>query len=228
MVTTIGPGLWPYEDGTAIPFGPNGQQALATIGNRISGSGIGYCPALSDVTALVTNAFAYAGLHVYCLATDTVYKFTSTTAYVPIMSAVAPVCRLTKTAGQSTSGTINTNTGMVWDVETFDIGGMHDTVTNNTRATVPTNWGGIYQAMATARFSTSSAQCTIQFAVNGTVRGETSNMNVGTAVGSVFTQTASLLQLNAGDYVEVFMQANSATIGLIAGNCTFSLQWEHS
>jgi hypothetical protein len=139
----------------------------------------------------------------------------------------APICRLTKSAAQSTSGTVNTNSAIAFDVETYDPSNMHDNATNNSRITVPTGWGGYYTAKAHARFTTTSAACILQFAVNGTVRSETTNQGTGTATGSTFVPIADDFLLNDGDYMEVFMQSNTASIALSTGFCTFSLVWVH-
>lgn len=71
----IGPGKWPYDDGSDLPYGPDSQQRQATRSNLIGGAGIGYQPDLSGRDGLVTSGDVFPGLHVYVAATDTVYKY---------------------------------------------------------------------------------------------------------------------------------------------------------
>jgi len=53
-----------------------------------------------------------------------------------------PCCRLKK----STAYTLSNGSfgSVVFDVEDFDVGGMHDNAVNNTRVTIPANGAGIY------------------------------------------------------------------------------------
>lgn len=75
-VHTVGPGQWPYDDGTLLPFGPDGQQRLAARISQLAGAGIGYAPDVATRDALVANGDAFVGLHVYVAAVDQVHKWT--------------------------------------------------------------------------------------------------------------------------------------------------------
>jgi hypothetical protein len=60
-------------------------------------------------------------------------------------------CSLTNSA--NTSLTNATNTAMPFDTETFDVGGFHDTATNNSRITIPAAKAGYYQFNAYGYFN---------------------------------------------------------------------------
>lgn len=53
-----------------------------------------------------------------------------------------PRCRLRKASTQTLTQSIYNS--VIFDTEDFDVGGLHDNVTNNTRVTIPANGGGIY------------------------------------------------------------------------------------
>lgn len=141
--------------------------------------------------------------------------------------AIAPIARITTTAAQSTSATINTNTVLAWNTEVFDPSTIHDNVTNNSRMTVPTGWGGIYQAISHARFNTAAGLVTLQFAVNGTPVTASANVVLGSTGPGAFPVCNSIMQLNDSDYVEVWVSCNTASVALIPANCDFSLEFIH-
>jgi hypothetical protein len=60
-------------------------------------------------------------------------------------------CSLTNSA--NTALTNATNTAMPFDTETFDVGGFHDTATNNSRITIPAGKAGYYQFNAYGYFN---------------------------------------------------------------------------
>lgn len=140
-----------------------------------------------------------------------------------------PLCRVTKTTAQSTSGTVNTNSAVTFDQNTYDAYSMHSTVSNTSRITVPTNWGGYYQAMGRVRLAAGTAQLVCQFAVNGVVQGTTADRTAGfgATVAGAFGKIADNFLLNAGDYVELFVQSDTASQALVPGNCMFSLSFIH-
>lgn len=81
MTEFVGPGQWPYEDPTAVPFGPNNQQAIAILINALAGAGTGYAVNNAARAALVTSGQAFEGLLVYDAQDDAVYKSLSGTTW---------------------------------------------------------------------------------------------------------------------------------------------------
>lgn len=116
------------------------------------------------------------------------------------------------TSGSTQSVSDNTVTTIALDVETFDTSGFHDTVTNNTRITIPAGLGGTYLVEAGAGISanaTGTRQCRIH--VNGTLRAVTS-ANAVTAAGLPTRLAVSdVFQLVSGDYVELAVYHSAGT-----------------
>lgn len=139
----------------------------------------------------------------------------------------APIARVTKSAAQSTSGTIGANTAVGWDTETYDPQVLHDNVTNNTRITIPVGWGGYYSVKSSLRYNTASATVTTQFAVNGVVKADTAISTMGVSGPGATSLIATDIFLNDSDYLEVFIQANAASVPLIVSACSLSVAFIH-
>jgi hypothetical protein len=135
----------------------------------------------------------------------------------------SPLARVAMTGTQGTSATPNTLTAVTWNAETYDPSNMHDNTTNPSRIIIPAGWSGYYSLKANLRFNTVSAATSAQFTVNGTGLVDTFQYSTGASSLTLSTD----FFLNAGDYVEVFMQSASATIGLFTFNCSFSVTWIH-
>lgn len=86
---------------------------------------------------------------------------------------------------------------MVFNAEDYDTDGFHDTVTNNSRLTIPAGLGGKYLVRAFS-YTGLQAQKHVRFRKNGSIwlRGE------NTIVDSSGTHNFVIEQLNAGDYLE--------------------------
>lgn len=139
-----------------------------------------------------------------------------------------PIARVSKVVAQNTHATPATNTAVAFDVETFDDYLMHDNVTNNSRLTIPTGWDGYYMLTGRVRANHASAKLTAQFAKNGVQQGDTSDVRTGTATANPFTLCVDTILLAAGDYVEVWVQSDVASVPLVPANCTFSIQFMHA
>jgi hypothetical protein len=105
----------------------------------------------------------------------------------------------------------------------FDTNGFHDPSTNNTRITIPTGYGGKYLFTFTGFMGTQADYAFATPYINGSqykdyfvFHGFTSFTGTqnGRFSGSV------LMNLSAGDYVQVYYQSNKAT-GNINGYATF-------
>lgn len=127
--------------------------------------------------------------------------------------------RATKSTTQTlTSATV---TAITFDTETYDTDGIHDTVTNNTRFTVPAGKVGKWAIIASAAYTASTG---------GTVRQARLHLNgietrtvVAAPTGAeLFVTVNDVLDLAAGDYVELYGYHNTGsnlTVRAGAGGC---------
>jgi hypothetical protein len=134
-------------------------------------------------------------------------------------------CRATKSADQSIPN--NTLTTVTFDTEDFDLGPLHDTVTNNSRFTVPVGGDGIYLIIAQASWTGragSGGRLGAYVYKNGVTRlgiqeetpdGATGDGNLGTS----FSATAGVA-LVAGDYIEMKVQQNTGGAFNLLGAAT--------
>lgn len=102
-----------------------------------------------------------------------------------------------------------TDTAIAWTHEQYDVGGLHDTVTNNSRLTVPAGAGGVPVYLnATIRWAGSAANTRrIELFKNG-VTGLASSLQSGDANG--FNMHVAYTDVPAdGDYYELFVWQNS-------------------
>jgi hypothetical protein len=117
--------------------------------------------------------------------------------------------------------TSGTETIIALDSEDYDVGGLHSTVTNTSRMTIPAGAGGVYLCVG---FVTYAANATgvrqAWFVVNGTntdyQRAQDGNPS-GTNASRVLV--SAILQLSAGDYVELAGRQTSGG-ALNAGSAT--------
>jgi hypothetical protein len=119
-----------------------------------------------------------------------------------VNSATQPRCSAFHSATQST--TTSTWTSLNLDSEDFDIGTMHDTVTNNTRVTVPTGGDGLYWVIGSSLFAANAtASRHLRLFKNGaTVIKQQTYANAGGS-DAVVISVAAIVVLSATDYVEV-------------------------
>jgi hypothetical protein len=105
------------------------------------------------------------------------------------------------------NGTQSVNSGTLtalnFDSEDFDVGAMHDNVTNNTRVTIPASNNGIYLVMGAATFAanaTGNRQLVLR--KNGTTDMRSVTLpNTGATAQQM--QVAAVLALVATDYIEL-------------------------
>jgi len=108
-----------------------------------------------------------------------------------------------KSANQSIPGA--TPTTLSWDSETFDVGAMHDNVTNNSRLTVPANQSGLYELVVGITFNSTSDLGQIIVRKNGTTI-----IAPGLTFGQWNAFVAKLV-LAAADYIEIQVNTSSGT-----------------
>lgn len=125
----------------------------------------------------------------------------------------------------------DTFTARNYNTENFDTNTFHDNATNNTRFTIPTNYGGKYLITAATRFATNSSGRRI---VAPRKNGSTyiaNTQEIGATSISAAEPTivmTSIVELVAGDYVELMVYQNSGGALNIAGTTdqsTFSMQF---
>lgn len=114
----------------------------------------------------------------------------------------------TKSADQVLGGSATASVS--FDTEDHDTAAIHDTVTNNSRLTVPTGFGGKWHVAAVLNMGSSGSGWAARIKVNGTTRA-TLPPGAGSPAGSY---ASVILSLAAADYVEleVTAAAGGATI----------------
>ena len=128
-------------------------------------------------------------------------------------------CILTKTANQSINNL--SSTAISWDSELKDTDGFHNNSTNNTRITIPSGKGGLYLITGQTSYAANSTGYRA-----ATIRKNGSDYYVfwnaratdgEWSVGSV----SNLIELAAGDYLEMFTYHNAGTAININGGNTY-------
>lgn len=134
-----------------------------------------------------------------------------------------PHCSIFESTAQSIPN--NTETDLTSNEELSDIGGMHSTVTNTSRITVPSGEGGLYRADATVSFAANATNFRqLIFRVNNTTNYNAFAItNNGAAASTIITGNRKLV-LAAGDYVTCRVYQNSGG-ALDVSMIDFSLEW---
>lgn len=132
-------------------------------------------------------------------------------------------CLLTSVVG--TTINVSADTVMPWATESFDVGGCHDNATNNSRITVPTNWGGLW--LVGTQFAADSGGGTFEnvwIARNGTTKlaGDVTAHSTG-ATTSVSVETIYVMA--AGDYFEVWASCSAASTRSTSITSRFYAWW---
>ena len=101
---------------------------------------------------------------------------------------------------------------ITWDVETFDVGGYHDNVTNNSRITIPAGKAGYYQVSAILSYAANgTGQRIIQVAKNGV--SFSYNLIVENGLGGGGYQTVVFSDIVYGAVADYFQIAGLQTSG---------------
>jgi len=123
----------------------------------------------------------------------------------------------------STTQTVahNSNTALVFNSEVTDPEGFHSVSSNPSRLTVPTGHGGLYLAIAIARFQANATGArSLALAVNGIGFASNTVLNLGAAYPTSVL-VAGTYVLNAGEYVEAFANQDSGSTLNIDNGTTF-------
>jgi hypothetical protein len=120
-------------------------------------------------------------------------------------------CKLQKAVVQSlTTGTATAITFGASDTEVFDTDGFHSTTTNTSRITIPTGLDGVYIVTAGAGFAVSATGARyVSIYKSGTQDANTRIPANAVALSQTLVTTSTVLQLSAGDYVEMYCFQNS-------------------
>ncbi|WP_242890287.1 hypothetical protein [Actinomadura litoris] len=147
-----------------------------------------------------------------------------------LVGLTAPYAILTATADQSLATA--TNASVAFDSEVVDSHNGHSTSSNNSRYTAPR--AGLYRAYASVPWvnNTASGKFETWFRVNGTTEWSGSSTEKGTNNVTTISSASALLQLNAGDYVEVRVwQGTGGTRAIdhsYKGGPRFEIHWLRS
>ncbi len=113
-----------------------------------------------------------------------------------------PQCLAWNSAAVSISNT--TTTVLALDSEEYDTASMHDTVTNNSRVTVPTGMGGLYLVVGQTTWAANGVGLRrISLRKNGSTGLGESDQAPSSATRQTTHQVSVLKQLAAADYVEL-------------------------
>ena len=106
--------------------------------------------------------------------------------------------------------TSGADTAVTFDTEDFDVGGLHSTVTNTSRFTVPASGGGLFVMTANVFLAASGTGIlSIDWKLNGTTKIGTGQFIGNSAANAVQVEHTTFAVLAAGDYVEVIVNQNS-------------------
>lgn len=110
-------------------------------------------------------------------------------------------------------------TALTWESENWDTNAYHSTSSNTSRITIPAGLGGLYQVNGFASFASGSAVGTrdVYLGVNGSAYYAAGRI-VGSAASELIVSVSAVLQLVAGDYIELFVFQNSGTSTTIPVN----------
>lgn len=137
-----------------------------------------------------------------------------------------------------TATTSVTNTSwqqLTFGTEEYDTGGFHSTVSNTSRLTVPTGYGGVYRITAAVTWSPGSGGLFLQVRKNGaaptapSLAAGIANFGSLFANGDPIIQVHGQLRLAAGDYVELYTAQNSGGALALKGTTQahrFGMTWE--
>jgi hypothetical protein len=119
-------------------------------------------------------------------------------------------CLLFKSASQSIAN--DAEAIVSFNSEKFDTNSFHDTVTNNTRITIPSGKSGYYLFYGNYNFAANTTGVRMGYFIKngagGSIQG--SQTLLGATPSNVFmTNNAIILNLTAGDYLEMAVQQTS-------------------
>ena len=191
-------------DITAVTTGANsGLAGGVTTGNADIKINFASKGQLAVGTGSGTTDFLNVGTNGYTIVADS--GETTGLKWAPVSSNFTG-CSLTKSADQTISN--SSNTILTWDQESFDVGGFHDNVTNNSRITIPSGKGGKYLFVGNVYWAANTTGIREHwFTVNDSSVAR-HLFNASSADNSA-TSLSVILNLVATDYVEFRVKQTS-------------------
>lgn len=120
----------------------------------------------------------------------------------------AATCSLYKSADQTVSA--NTFVALTWNSELYDTVGLHDTVTNNSRMTVPSGYAGIWRVIAQITDQSATGSHHVAVYKNGSIYRLQRYDTSGSANGCPPNITE--LNLAVADFIEIFIFSGSTSV----------------
>ena len=136
----------------------------------------------------------------------------ATTAYADAATATDVSCRVYQNA-VTVSDT--SYVAVAFQVEHFDTNAFHDTVTNNSRLTIPAGQAGKYMIGGTVDASILHYECGARIMLNGTTKIASMHGEAQTNAGGASVST--IYDLSEGDYVELYGYIGNLSMGDTSG-----------
>lgn len=199
-----------------LAVGTNGQVLTA---DSTASTGIKWATPTSGMTNPMTTTgdtiYSSSGSTPARLAIGTTGQVLTVSGGVPTWAtpsaggATLVGCSISKSGGtQSISNA--TQTALQYTSEVFDTDGFHDNATNNSRITIPTGKGGKYLITSSIQWDASgTGRRTLRIYVNGSFGNSYFNEISPVASTYPFNVFTGVLALNAGDYIETFVNQTS-------------------
>lgn len=133
-----------------------------------------------------------------------------TWASAEILDPLTRYAFVTKSVNQATSNGVAAI--MAWGAEVADVGGWHDTVTNNSRLTVP---GGVRQVRVSANVTQSSgggSNILVRILKNGATAKGLPVRQQGSASQNRINLVSAVIEVVPGDYLEIEVTQGADTI----------------
>jgi hypothetical protein len=117
------------------------------------------------------------------------------------------------------------NVAIPFDVETYDYGGWHDNVTNNTRFTVPANVAFVLIAGCVERQNVvANSYCQAEIFKNGASLSPSMSVNNYTGDTVPITNVSStVIAVTAGDYFELMDFCGDSSIDIVVTQTWFNI-----
>lgn len=173
----------------------------------------------------------HVGLRAYIQDEQVTVERTLAQGWMSYMPSTGPKANLRQAVAQSIPN--NVFTSLTFDSEDFDVLSLHDTVVNNSRCIIPAGWGGKYRlsggycADVNGTNARGSAWAKNGAQINGS---QTMMQAVATLVGTNIAARTIIVQLVAGDYIElqVYQNSGGALNTVVAGSGQSHLSIEYA
>lgn len=182
------------------------------------------------LTGATTFSGTVTGSRFYLLSHGTIYTNGGGTSYFPGDSAGSKDSTSFYDEGPGAGGTFSgalvtksidqtlanytTAAAVAWDTEVYDTGGFHDTVTNNSRLTIPSGVSYVQLTAAVQVDLNSSGFADIYVYKNGnqTWQGRAAQRNgLVSSTTNLINLSTPVLPVTAGDYFELYLRISSDT-----------------